>query len=205
MKTPKWICSKCRQPFTRKWNANRHCNNKHSGRIENIISFTDYIVNRTDSSIPLSRSYKDNNNNHLQLNHQELNVKKHLFLDKSISVNNNLAFNTIDDPVEDLLERELLPHKVLEPVCPIYEEMQSLLDSFPEPYRQIFLKNALISAINSGNPVETMHKKLTEYRKFKTSRMMLNDLASYYGQDKEYIKEWLRLKFKQNDYRQFSK
>ena len=60
MKTPKCICSKYRQPLTRKCNAYRHCNNKHSGRIENIFSFTEYIVNRTDSSIPLSYSYEDN-------------------------------------------------------------------------------------------------------------------------------------------------
>ena len=42
MKTPRYICSKCRQPFTRRWNANRHSNNKHYGGIENIISFTEY-------------------------------------------------------------------------------------------------------------------------------------------------------------------
>ena len=46
MKTPRYICSKCRQPFTRRWNANRHCNNKHYGGIENVISFTDYIMNQ---------------------------------------------------------------------------------------------------------------------------------------------------------------
>ena len=52
MKTPRYICSKCREPFTRRWNANRRCNNKHYGGIENIISFTEYIMNQKDS-IPL--------------------------------------------------------------------------------------------------------------------------------------------------------
>ena len=62
MKTPKWICATCKQPFTRRWNANRHCSNKHSGFFENIISFTDYIIyNRQDSSIQLNNFDKDNN------------------------------------------------------------------------------------------------------------------------------------------------
>lgn len=52
MKTPRYICSKCREPFTRRWNANRRCNNKHYGEIENIISFTEYIMNQKNS-IPL--------------------------------------------------------------------------------------------------------------------------------------------------------
>jgi hypothetical protein len=153
MKTPRWICSKCRQPFTRRWNANRHCNNKHYGRIEHIISFTEYIINRTDSSIPLSYSYEDNNIH-------QLNVKKHLFLDKSIPANNNLPFNTIADPFDDFLELELLSYKVLEPLFPKYEEMRYLLDSLPEPYKQSFLGIVLFSAINSDNPIETMDKKL---------------------------------------------
>ena len=75
--------------------------------------------------------------------------------------------------------------------------MRHLLDSFPEPQKQILLRNALFSAINSENPVKTMRNKLTEYRKSKTTVIMLNDLASIYGQDKEYIKELLKLKFKQ--------
>ena len=42
------VCARCRLPFTRKWNAIRHCNNKHSGVIENIISFTEYVINQKD-------------------------------------------------------------------------------------------------------------------------------------------------------------
>jgi hypothetical protein len=188
MKTPKYICAKCRQPFTRRWNANRHCNNKHFGEIENIISFTEYIVNRPDSILPNS-SY-ENNNSH------PINAKNQLFYDQQIS-SNNLPFNTIADPFDKFIENELLPYKLLEPLSLVYEEMRHLLDSFPAPQKQILLRNALFSAINSENPVKTMHNKLKEYRKSKTTVMMLNDLASKYGQDKEYIKELLKLKFKQ--------
>ena len=44
-----------------------------------------------------------------------------------------------------------------------------------------------------------MSKKLTELRKSNSSVMMLNDLASFYGKDKAYIKEFLKLKFKQKE------
>lgn len=46
MKTPKYICAKCRQPFTRRWNAYRHSNNKHFGSIENIISLSLLLIKK---------------------------------------------------------------------------------------------------------------------------------------------------------------
>ena len=98
MKTPRWICAKCRQPFTRRWNANRHSKNKHFGSIENIISFTEYIINRPDSSIPLNGFYEDNNR------HNPTNVKNQLFFDKPISFNKDL-FDTLLEPLVDALER----------------------------------------------------------------------------------------------------
>ena len=188
MKTPRWICATCKQHFTRRWNANRHCNNKHYGRIENIVSFTEYMMNQKDSSIPLNCSYQDKNND-------PINLKNQLFFDNSISAN-NLQSNTLTDTLDDVMEHELLPYKLLNQLGSKYEEMQRILDSVPEPYRKILLGNALSSAINSHNPIDTMNKKITDYRKFKTSVMMLNDLASFYGTDKKYIKEFLKLKFK---------
>jgi len=65
MKTPKYICGKCRLPFTRRWNAYRHCNNKHEGAIENIVSFTDYITNEKGfSSVTLNHIYENKTNPH---------------------------------------------------------------------------------------------------------------------------------------------
>ena len=191
MKTPKWICAKCRQPFTRRWNANRHCNIKHSGSIKNITSFMEYIMNQKDS-LPLNRFYEDSNS------HQS-NVKNQLLFDNSIYSNNSL-FNTLTDPSDDAIERELLPYDILGKLGPKYEETRRILDSLPEKSRTILLGNVLSSAINSNNPVDTMNKKLTDLRKDRTSVMMLNDLASYYGQDKTDIKEFLRFKFKQKKF-----
>jgi hypothetical protein len=205
MKTPRWICATCRQPFTRRWNANRHCNNKHFGRIKNIISFTEYMTKITNSSIVLNcSSYEDKNSYP-----HPINVKKQLlFFDNQISANNNnLPLNTIADPFDVFLDRELSSYKLLEQLGPKYEEMRHVLDCVPEPTRTKLLGNALSSAINSNNPIETMNKKLTDLRKAKSNVMMLNDLASYYGIDKASTKEFLKLKskYKQKQYHQFNK
>jgi hypothetical protein len=192
MKTPRWICSKCTQPFTRRWNAYRHSNNKHFGSIENIISFTEYTCNRPDSSTLLNGFYTDNNSHH------PLNVKNQLFYDKSISTN-NLPFNSNTDPLENYMDQELSPYELLSPLAPKYEELRRILDHLPERSKNLLLGNALASAINSDNPVETMQKKVIEYRKSKSTVMMLNDLTKVYGGNKEFTKQLLKLKAKQKN------
>ena len=189
MKTPKWICAACKQPFTRRLNANRHCSNKHSGFFENIISFTDYIINRQDS-IQLNNFDKDNNS------HSHNFVKNQVFYDKSISSNNSL-FDSITDPPEHFLDQELLPYEVLSPLGPKYEELRRILDFLPESSRNQILGIVLSTAINSDNPVGTMQKKIIEYSKDKNNVMMFNDLTRFYGGDKEYTKQLLKFKVKQ--------
>ena len=194
MKNPKWICSKCRQPFTRRWNANRHCNNKHYGAIENIISFTEYIINRKDS-IPLNGFYEENN--------PSLNVNNLKFFDEPSYVNNS-QFNTLLDPLDDAIEPELLSDELLDQLAPKYEEMQRILDCLPEPSRNILLGNALSTAIQSNNPVASLDKRLTDIRKVKTSGMMVNELSKFYGIDKTSTREFLKLILKQKKYRHFN-
>ena len=79
--------------------------------------------------------------------------------------------------------------------------MQRILDCIPEPSRKILLGNALSSAINSNNPIESMHKQLTGLRKTKSCAMMLNDLTAFYGTGKAFTKEFLKLILKQKEYR----
>jgi len=191
MKTPRYICSKCQQPFTRRWNAYRHSNTKHYGEIENIISFTEYIItNQKDSSIP-SNAYSEVNN----FSHQP-KVKDQIFFDKSIFPN-NLRSRIFTDPFDDALERELFPYEFLAQLGPKYQEMRHILESVDEPSRKLLLGKTLFSAIHSNNPKEIMNKKLIDYRKSRTGEMMLNNLAAYSGQDKAFLKTFLNLKFKQ--------
>jgi hypothetical protein len=193
MKTPRWICAKCRQPFTRRWNAYRHSNNKHFGSIDDIISFTEYTIN-IDSSSPLNGFYEDRNSNH-----HPTNVKKQLFFDKPISFNNNL-FDKFLEPLDDALERESSSYELLDQLAPKYEEMHRTLDFVPEPSRSIILGNALSSAINSDNPKESMHNQLIDLRKNKTRVMMLKSLTAFNHTGKEFTKEFLKLLLKQKEY-----
>jgi hypothetical protein len=194
MKTPRWICAKCRQPFTRRWNAYRHSNNKHFGSIKDIISFTEYTTNGIDSSIPLNGFYEHKNNSH-----HPTNVKKQLFFDKPISFNNN-HFDTFSEPIDDALERESSSYELLDQLAPKYEEMHRTLDFVPEPSRSIILGNALSSAINSDNPKESMHNQLIDLRKNKTRVMMLKSLTAFNHTGKEFTKEFLKLLLKQKEY-----
>ena len=58
-------------------------------------------------------------------------------------------------------------------MAPKYKEMQRIIDCIAEPSRKILLDNALSSAINSNNPIESMHKQLTGLRKAKSCARML--------------------------------
>jgi hypothetical protein len=189
LKNPKWFCSKCRKPFTRRWNANRHCNNKHSGNLH-IISFTDYVIYRQDSN-HLNNFNKENKG--YQRNYE----KNQVFFDTAIS-SNNLPFNSTD-PLENYIDQELSPYELLSPLAPKYEELRRILDHLPEPSKNLLLGNALASAINSDNPVATMQKKVIEYRKSKSTIMMLNDLTKVYGGNKEFTKLLLKSKAKQKN------
>jgi hypothetical protein len=51
MRHPKWICSECGIPFTRKWNALRHSNNRHNG-IPVVVSFMEYLSRRDGRIYP---------------------------------------------------------------------------------------------------------------------------------------------------------
>jgi len=84
MKTPKYVCARCKLPFSRKWNAMRHCNNKHSGVIENIVSFTEFVINQKDSA-----SYSNGFINQYPLKNQS-------FYDSSSTINNTSS-NTLQD------------------------------------------------------------------------------------------------------------
>lgn len=174
MKNPNYICAKCKLPFTRKWNAIRHCNNKHSG------------INQKDFASSLNG-----------FNHHSINKKNQTFYDNPVSINSKSTPPSLD-PFEKFIENELLPYKLLEQLGPNYEEIQRLLDFMPEPNRKILISCILSIAIISNNPLETMSIQLQNLRKNKTTNMMFNDLKSSYGLDNTSMKEFLKLIWKYN-------
>ncbi|HJT83155.1 MAG TPA: hypothetical protein VJ697_01615 [Nitrososphaeraceae archaeon] len=73
MKSPKWICNICKQTLTRKGNVKRHCNIKHGGLFDSIISFREYLIT-TSMPLVLPTNHTDhpyNINNSNQLPFQE--------------------------------------------------------------------------------------------------------------------------------------
>jgi hypothetical protein len=41
-----WICITCERTFTRRWNANRHAADQHSGHLTQIVSVIEYLAGR---------------------------------------------------------------------------------------------------------------------------------------------------------------
>ena len=185
MKTPKYVCARCKLPFSRKWNAMRHCNNKHSGVIENIVSFTEFVINHKDSA-----SYSNGFINQYPLKNQS-------FYDSSSTINNTSS-NTLQDLFNKILETELSPYEILQPLGPKYEEIRRILEYLPEPTRKIILGSILSTAINSSNPLETMYSQFDDLRKNNTNLMMFNDLKSFYGFNDASMKAFLNSKWKYN-------
>ena len=185
MKTPKWICSKCNQPFTRKWNANRHCNMKHPGRMENITSFTEHIMNSTNLQYNIRSDYFYQNNSQL------LNIEKQLFNDKLINMNYSQS-NTLNNSLYDANRSKLLSYELLDQLAPAYEEMQRILDCLPKDTKKLIIGSALATAIASNNPHDSIQNQLNSLRKNKNRVMMINDLSLVYGPNKGATKKWLK-------------
>jgi len=185
MKIPKWICSKCNQPFTRRWNTNRHCNIKHSGRIENITSFTEHVMNSPNLQYKFRLDSFSQNNNHLS------DVKTRLYNDKSNDMNYSLA-NTLNNSLYDANGSKLFSYELLDQLGPAYEEMQRILDGIPEDTKKTILSSALFKAISSNNPRDSIQNQLNSLRKNKNRVMMIDDLSLVYGPNGKYAKELLK-------------
>jgi hypothetical protein len=185
MKIPKWICSKCNQPFTRRWNANRHCNIKHFGRIENITSFTEYVMNSPNLHYNVRLDSFSQNNNHL------LNVKTRLNNEKSIDMNYPQS-NTLNNFLYDATGSKLLSYELLDQLGPAYEEMHRILDGVPEDIKKRIISSALFQAISSNNPRDSIQNQANSIRKNKNRVMMIDDLSLMYGPNKKYAKELLK-------------
>jgi hypothetical protein len=184
MKIPKWICSKCNQPFTRKWNANRHCNIKHSGRIENIISFTEHVMNSPNLQYNVRLDSFSQNNSHL------LNVKTRLYNNKLNEMNYSQS-NTLNNSLYDA-NGSKLSYELFDQLGPAYEEMQRILDGVPEDTKKRILSFALFRAISSTNPRASIQNQLNSLRKNKNRMMMIDDLSLVYGPNRKYAKELLK-------------
>jgi hypothetical protein len=115
MKIPKWICIKCEQTFTRKWDAFRHCNNKHGTILDSFIQFREYLMNRPNSQLSLIP------NNALNFN-QQSDQQNRYFQEKNI----NPHTDTLSKPIDGYTSDEKLYNTMFE-LAPMYEELEILL------------------------------------------------------------------------------
>ena len=142
MKTPKWICNKCKQTLTRKWNAKRHCSSKHDGLFDSIISFREYLMTTKTDSNPNRNFYLHNVN--------ELPFQKRLFFpDKSTNLNLHPYVASTPNPIDDFTKREMMLSNILDKIAPKYEEIGNLLSHVPEPKKKQILGCIISRALYS--------------------------------------------------------
>lgn len=181
MRIPKWICEICKQTFSRRWNANRHCKNQHGGTPNAVMSFNFFATRNTLSC--------RENSNTLQ------NIRSSSYND--IYFQNNLPFHATQDiksnEFANYLEKDAMLYDRLEELAPKYKEIEEILTGWPEGNKRWLLGFILISAVTSDNPSDFISSKLKNWRKAKTCNIMLNDAAICLGVNKNLAKDLLKL------------
>ena len=186
MRIPKWICEECEQTFTRRWNANRHCNNIHYGRLDCVILFRHYLSKKGNNRfLHLSDRYSENNN---QLFYQE-----NLSFQERIHPMVQTKFNLPLDPLESYLDKEILLYRKLDELGPKYEQLENLFSHLPRPKRTSIVGSILNTAINSENPNSFINNQVEEFRRAKIRNRMLDDISASLGFNKNITMEFLKM------------
>ena len=146
MRNPKWICNKCKQTLTRKWNAKRHCNTKHNGLSDSIISYREYLMTTITDSNPYRNFYTHNVN--------ELRFQKRLFFpDETTNSSLHLYARSRQDSIDDFTKRETMLSNTLDKIAPKYEEIGNLLSHIPEPKKSQILGGIISRALYADDPI----------------------------------------------------
>lgn len=185
MKIPKWICIQCEQTFTRRWNAFRHCNNKHGTILDSVIQFREYLTNKTNSqSLLIPNNASDFN----QLSYQQ----NRNFQAKRINPHTDTISNTIDNYTSP----EKLVYNTMIELAPKYEEIENLLSHMPEPKRRAILGSIVSLSIGSYNPVAFMNTQLKIWRNATVCNRMLSNASVFLGFNEQFTKEYLKMGIK---------
>jgi hypothetical protein len=189
MKTPRYICSKCRQPFTRRWNANRHCNNKHYGTLDCVILFTEYLVNTENTKfLRLPDKYS--------VNTYQIPYQQNLLAQEKTNPMLQTIFKTSLHPIGDDEDKVILLYSKLDELAPQYQQLENILSHLSQPDRASLLGPILNMALNSENPIAFMNNQVDEFRRSKIRNRMLDDISAHLGFDKNIIKEQLKMGLK---------
>ena len=197
MKTPKWICNICKQTLTRKWNAKRHCDTKHDGIFDFIISFREYLTMTTTMTYP---TLPNQNISSYKINNQFPYQENFVFQDKSTTIPSphpDLR-STQEDTIDDFTKREMMLTNILDKIAPQYVEIGNLLSHIPEPKKTQILGGILSRALYADDPIRFVNIQLKDLRKAKFYNTMLNDASVFLGFDKQSTKEYLKMGLKED-------
>jgi len=189
MKTAKWICTKCQRTFTRRWNANRHCDNIHFGHCY-ITLFREYLGNtRHNSLLRLPDEYSSADAG--QITYQQdsfFKAKKNLILEPQL--------DTSMDPMEDYLDNDILLYDKLDELTSHYKQLENLFSHVPEYQRRLILGDILTRALYSQNPVTFIHTELEWFQNAKSRIKMLDDISLSCGINRNLTKELSKRRLK---------
>jgi hypothetical protein len=150
-----WKCPFCKYISTRNWNVKSHIDRKHG---------------RYGIPVHLLRSKATIISNSLAVMHTTDESVKNFYL------NHDSIFKTLINQND---QREILLYDILEQISPQFREMEQLLISARIDHRtmQLILANAIISAVSSHNPIESINDSLKICYLFSTSTKMINSAA----------------------------
>jgi hypothetical protein len=171
MKNP-WKCPSCAYISTRNWNIKSHIKRKHSGYGRPLP-----LLGGRASRIGhvLSRNFTP---------YSDESVKK-------LYLNEDSIFKSLIDEKDP---REILLYDILEQISPQFREMEHLLISVKSDYEtmQFILASAVICALSSHNPTESINDSLKTCYLFSTSTKMINCAAYVFNATPAWAKEILK-------------
>ena len=191
LKHPRWICNICKQTFTRKWNAKRHCKTYHESLFDSIIFFNEYmtVTKTTNKTFPTLHNQNVYSYNDIHLPHNE-----NLFFEDNSPLKPSIDPNLLSTqtPKDDFTKLEMLLSNILISLAPKYEEIEHLLSDTPEPNKTKILGGIVSRAVYDDNPVRFINNKLKELRKTMLYNKMLDAASVFHSSDRQSTKEHLK-------------
>jgi hypothetical protein len=115
--------------------------------------------------------------------------------DKTDYLKQTTRFNSSQNQIiKDNLNGDFLLYDKLNDLSPIYQQIQNLLSDIPVQDKKVILTIILIRSLNSENPLDFINNELNDIRKMKIGNSMINDMSSYLGFDKSFVKEFLKMR-----------
>ena len=167
-----WKCPSCTDLSTRNWNIKSHIERKHSGYGRPL-------------PVPGHKAAIIGHNQTKNFTADSEGSFKNLFFDED---------NIIKLLIDQNDQREILLYDILEKISPQFREIERLLTSIKSDYGniQLILSSAVINAVCSHSPTESISDSLKICHLFTTSTKMINCVAYVLNSTPAFAKEVLK-------------